>query len=221
MQLRYLGHSAWQIQAPTATILIDPFLTGNPLAPVKADDLHADYILVSHAHSDHLGDTVAIAKRTGATVISTFEVANLCAEQGCKTHGMHVGGKHAFPFGYVRVTLAFHGAGVPGGHACGFVVNVGGKRIYHAGDTALFGDMALIGKLESPLEVALLPIGDNYTMGPDDALLAVDMLQARTVVPMHYGTFPVINVDPRAWATRAAGRGSRIVVVDPGKSLDL
>ncbi|EGO61795.1 metal-dependent hydrolase [Acetonema longum] len=176
MQLRFLGHACFQLTRDHVSLIFDPFLSDNPFQIAQPDDIHCNYVLVSHGHSDHLGDTVTIAKSNGATVISTAEIAHLCSEQGCATHAMHLGGKHAFEFGYVRLTLAFHGAGVPGGHACGFIVKFHGKTFYFAGDTGLFGDMALLGRLES-IDYALLPIGDNYTMGPDDAVEAVGMLK--------------------------------------------
>jgi L-ascorbate metabolism protein UlaG (beta-lactamase superfamily) len=219
--LKFLGHACFLLSDGKTSIIFDPFLTGNPSAAAEAADIDCQYILPSHCHGDHIGDTVAIAKRTGATVVSTAEVANSCGEKGCKAHGMHLGGKHAFDFGYVRLTLAFHGSGVPGGHACGFVVNFGGTTVYHAGDTALFGDMALLGRLEK-IDYALLPIGDNYTMGPADAAEAVALLKPRFVVPMHYNTWPLIAQDPQAFKKNVEARlAVPVLVVKPGETLDL
>ncbi|MDT8900534.1 metal-dependent hydrolase [Anaeroselena agilis] len=219
--LKYLGHACFLLSDGRTSLVFDPFLSGNPCAAAGADDIDCHYILPSHGHADHLGDTVRIAKRAGATVVSTAEMAGLCGGEGCKTHAMHLGGKHAFDFGYVRLTLAFHGAGVPGGHACGFIVNIGGTTVYHAGDTALFGDMALLGKLEK-IDYALLPIGDNFTMGPADAVEAVALLKPRFVVPMHYNTWPLIAQDPlefkRAVETRL---DVPVLVVKPGEALNL
>ena len=161
MKLTFWGHAAFSLDANGHTLLFDPFLTDNPLSPVKAEEVKADYILLSHAHQDHLGDAIPIARRTGATIITTAEVAGMCQREGATSHAMHVGGKRSFDFGSVRLTPAFHGSGINGGLACGFIVESEGKRVYHAGDTGLFGDMKLMAELE-PLSVALLPIGGNY-----------------------------------------------------------
>lgn len=219
--MKFLGHACFLLSDGRTSLLFDPFLTDNPFRVAAPADIDCQYILPSHGHFDHLGDAVAIAKRTGATVVSTAEVAGACGEQGCKTHAMHLGGKRAFDFGYVRVTLAFHGSGLPGGHACGFVVNFGGTTVYHAGDTGLFGDMALLGRLEK-IDYALLPIGDNFTMGPDDAVEAVALLKPRFVVPMHYDTWPLITQDPEAFKQKVADRlGVPVLIVKPGETLTL
>ena len=194
-KLKYLGHACFLLHDGKNALIIDPFLTGNPVAATTADQINCQYILVSHGHEDHLGDAVSIAKRTGATIISTAEIARACGEKGAEVHAMHLGGKHSFDFGYVRITPAFHGAGIPGGHACGFIINFYGKIVYHAGDTAIFGDMALLGRLEA-IDVALLPIGDNFTMGPSDAAEAANLLQPKRVIPMHYNTWPLIAQSP-------------------------
>lgn len=222
MKITFLGHACFLLESDDAKVVIDPFLSGNPLAPVKPEKLEVDYVLVSHAHADHLGDAVSLARRNRATIISTFEVANRCGQEGAATHAMHVGGKRPFPFGYVRLTPAFHGAGVEGGHACGFVVHIDGHTIYHAGDTGLFGDMKLYGGIVEQVEVALLPIGDNFTMGPEDALLAVEWLAPRLVVPMHYNTWPLIEADPREFKRKVEERtASRVVILAPGEELKL
>lgn len=221
IRIRWLGHAAVELSCGGTALLFDPYITGNPLAPVKPSELKPNYILVSHAHFDHLGDTEAIAKQSDALVISTAEVARLCEGKGLKAHGMHIGGKRAFDFGYVRVTPAFHGAGVEGGHACGFVVQFHGKRAYFAGDTGLFSDMKLIGELE-PLDVAFLPIGDNFTMGADDAALAAEYLGARIVIPMHYNTWPLIQADPVQFQKKVEAKtSSRVAVLRPGEIFDL
>ncbi len=224
MQIRYLGHSAFEITDGKWNLLIDPFITGNPACPVKAEELHPQYILVTHLHDDHVGDTVAIAKRTGATVITSFEGGQALAAQGVKVADMALGGKRRFDFGLVRVTLAFHGFGPTGGHACGFVIHIGGKRIYHAGDTALFSDMKLLnGVIEEPgIDVAMLPIGDNYTMGPEDAAVAVEWIRPKVVIPMHWGTFPVLVQDASDFAARVRETGaSQPVVLRPGETYTL
>lgn len=219
--LKFYGHSCFQLTSGKTSLLFDPFLTDNPFKTASPDDIHCDYILVSHGHFDHLGDAIKIAKRTGATVISTAEIAKLCSDQGVKSHAMHLGGKHSFDFGYVRITLAFHGSGVPGGHACGFVVNIGGDTVYFAGDTGLFGDMALLGRLEK-IDCALLPIGDNFTMGPQDAAEAAAMLKPRFVVPMHYNTWPLIAQSPEDFKRDVEERfGIPVRIVNPGETINI
>jgi L-ascorbate metabolism protein UlaG (beta-lactamase superfamily) len=219
--LKFYGHACFQLENDRHSLLFDPFLKENPFQVQQPEAINCNYILVSHAHYDHLGDTVAIAKRTGATVISTAEIANFCSEQGCSSHAMHIGGKHAFDFGYVRVALAFHGSGIAGGHACGFVINIGGKTVYFAGDTGLFGDMALLGQLEK-IDYALLPIGDNFTMGPDDAVEAVAMLKPRFVIPMHYDTWPLIAQSADKFKENVEKRlNIPVVILKPGENLDL
>ncbi|WP_425057767.1 hypothetical protein SCACP_23050 [Sporomusa carbonis] len=218
--LKFYGHACFQLTYGKTSLLFDPFFTGNPINNAKAEEIECNYILVSHGHSDHLGDTVAIAKRTGATVITTAELASLVGEQGCANISMHLGGKRAFDFGYVRITPAFHGSGVPGGHAAGFVVNFFGTTVYFAGDTALFGDMALIGRLEQ-IDYALLPIGDNYTMGPDDAVEAVKMLNPRIVIPMHYNTWPLIAQSPEAFKQKVEAINIPVHIISPGQYIEL
>ncbi len=219
----WYSHACFLIDSGKAKILIDPFLTGNPLAPVKAETIAADYILVSHGHGDHVGDTVAIAKRTGATVVSNFEIQNWMAAQGVQNmHPQHIGGGHNFPWGRVKLTLALHGSALPdgsyGGNPCGFLLYIDGKKIYHACDTGLFGDMKLIG--EEGIDLAILPIGDNFTMGPDDALRAVKLIEPKRVVPIHYDTFDVIRQDPNSWAARVEKETSaKVVVMKPGNTI--
>lgn len=218
--LRFLGHSCFQLYNDNDSLIFDPFLKDNPFQIAQFSDISCNYILVSHGHFDHLGDAIAIAKNTGATIVSTAEIANLVKGEGCNAHTMHLGGKKAFDFGYVRVTLAFHGSGVPGGHACGFVVNFHGTTVYFAGDTGLFSDMALLGRLES-IDYALLPIGDNFTMGPGDAIEAADMLKAKTVIPMHYDTWPLIAQSPEAYKEAVEARviGTKVQILAPGQEL--
>lgn len=219
--LSFLGHACFQLSNETTSIVFDPFLTDNPFQVVKPEAVKCNYVLVSHGHADHLGDAISIAKQNDATVIATAEIAGECGRQGCKNHAMHLGGKHAFDFGYVRITLAFHGAGIPGGHACGFIVNFFGTTVYFAGDTALFGDMALLGKLES-IDWALLPIGDNYTMGPDDAVEAVSLLNPKQVIPMHYNTWPVIAQDPEVFKQNVENRlHIPVTIMQPGETITI
>ncbi len=218
-EITFLGHAGFLLKDEGREALVfDPFISDNPKATVKLEEIKADYILLSHGHFDHLGDAYEIAKNNDAMIISTAEIAGQAHEKGLTTHSQHLGGRHKFPFGSVKLTLAFHGAGVPGGHACGFVVDYYGKKIYFAGDTALFGDMKLIGELD-PLDLALLPIGDNFTMGIDDAVVAATFLKAKTVIPYHYNTWPLIEVDPGEFKQKVEEKtGSRCEIVSPGES---
>jgi L-ascorbate metabolism protein UlaG (beta-lactamase superfamily) len=224
-RMRWLGHACLLFDSDGAKVLIDPFLTGNPKAAAKAGDVPADFILVSHGHGDHVGDTVGIAKRTGATVVCNYEISEWLQKQGVKAHGMQHGGGHRFPFGRVKLTLAFHGSMLPdgsnGGNPCGFHITFNdGKRVYDAADTGLFGDMKLIG--EEGVDLAVLPIGDNYTMGPDDALRAVKLLQPKRVTPIHYNTFDLIAQDAAAWAERVRRETqAQPAVLQPGEWLDV
>lgn len=220
MELRFLGHSCVELTDGTTTVLIDPFITGNPVCPVKADELAPDYILITHFHGDHVGDAEAIARRTGATIITTYEGAEMLAEKGLTTVGMALGGKRRFDWGLVRVTMAFHGSGIAGGHAAGFVIHLGDKRIYHAGDTALYSDMKLLNGVieQAGIDVALLPIGDNYTMGPEDAAIAAQWIGPKAVIPIHYGTFPMLVQEPTDFVERVKRVGeARPVVLRPGE----
>ncbi len=223
--ITFLGHGAFQIQTAGKTILIDPFLTGNPLASVSTDSVQPDYIVVSHGHGDHVGDTVAIAKRTNCLVITNYEIATWLKEQGVeRTHDMNTGGSYKFDFGIIKLTMAHHGSMLPdgsyGGCAAGVLLKTTDGNIYHACDTALFSDMKLIG--DESLKVAILPIGDNYTMGPDDAILAVGFLRPEYVIPGHYNTFPLIKQDVEAWSSQVKnGTSAKPVVLSPGQSFTL
>jgi L-ascorbate metabolism protein UlaG (beta-lactamase superfamily) len=225
-RLCWLGHSCLLLESDGKRILIDPFLTDNPAAATSADKVSADFILVSHGHGDHVGDTVAIAQRTGAAVIANYEMSGWFQKQGVKTtHGQQHGGGHHYPFGHVKLTLAFHGSALPdgsyGGNPCGFLITFkDGTRIYDAADTGLFGDMRLIG--EEGVDLALLPLGDNFTMGPDDALRAVKLIQPRQVVPIHYNTWELIAQDAGAWAERVRKETqTEPVILKPGDWLDV
>ena len=225
LKATWYGHAALGLETGGYKLLVDPYFTGNPTASQTARQVQADFILVSHGHGDHVGDALDIARRTGATIISVNEIAVWFSKQGAKTHGQHLGGGHTHPFGYLKLTLALHGSGLPdgayGGNPSGFLLTTTeGLKVYLACDTGLFGDMRLIG--EEGLDLAFLPIGDNFTMGPDDALRAVKLLQPKHVVPVHYNTWDVIAQDPNAWAKRvAAETNTQVHVLKPGESITL
>lgn len=206
VHVTYHGHATFSIDSDGTKILIDPFFTDNPLAKISADEVEADFILVSHGHGDHVGDTVSIAKRTGAQVISNFEIVGWLGQQGLENlHPLHIGGSNQFPFGRCKMTIAHHGSSMPdgsyGGNPGGFLLKLNnGKTIYFAGDTALTYDMKWLA--DDDVDVAILPIGDNFTMGPDDALKAVKLIQPKTVIPCHFGTWPYIDVNAEDFQAR-------------------
>jgi L-ascorbate metabolism protein UlaG (beta-lactamase superfamily) len=222
----WYGHATLGLETDGYKLIIDPFFNGNPAASTSPEAVEADFILISHGHSDHVGDGIDIAKRTGAMVISNDEIANWFAAHGVqKVHGQHLGGGYKHPFGYLKLTFAIHGSALPdgsnGGNPCGFLLTTNdGKKIYLAQDTGLFGDMKLIG--EEGLDLAVIPIGDNYTMGPDDALRAVRMLEPKVVIPIHFNTFPLLEQDANVWAERVRKETkTKPVVLKPGESYSL
>ena len=224
IKITWYSHACFLIETNQTRLLTDPFLTDNPLASGKADEIQADYILVSHGHGDHLGDTVSIANRTHATVISNFEIQSWVANQGVEnTHPQHIGGGFDWPWGRVKLTIAQHGSALPdgsyGGNPSGFLFYIEGQKIYHACDTGLFYDMKLIG--EEGIDLAILPIGDNFTMGPQDARVAVDWVRPRMAVPCHYNTWPPIEQDAGAWAqlVESTVPGVSVPLLIPGESL--
>lgn len=222
IKITWLGHSAFALELDGHLVLVDPFLTGNPLAAAHADDLNPEMIFLSHAHGDHLGDTVSIARRTGAVVVSNADICGWLNKQGVdNVHPGNSGGGWDHGFVHCKFTVAHHSSSFPdgsyGGNANGFVFSVAGKRLYYAGDTALFSDMSLIGDMG--IDLAFLPIGDNFTMGPDDSLLAIKYIRPRYVIPMHYKTWPIIDQDASQWAHRVNSDSSaQPIVLDPGAS---
>jgi L-ascorbate metabolism protein UlaG (beta-lactamase superfamily) len=224
-KLTFHGHSCFTVEAKDGTtLLIDPFLTGNPIADIGPDSVErADYVLFTHGHGDHIGDGFEIAQRTDATVISTFEIVSFAQQvKGIKkSHPLHIGGGYDFPFGRVKMTPALHGGAVEGDDTGqfttvpgGFLITLDDVNIYHAGDTALITDMQL---LKGQVDVACLPIGDNFTMGPDDAVRAVAMIEPATVIPMHYNTFDIVAQDPHDFAEKVGDR-AKVVILEPGQS---
>lgn len=227
LKATFLGHSAVQLETNDTTLLIDPFLTDNPQAVIGPDDVSADFIIVTHGHGDHVGDTIAIARRTGATCIACYELAMHLQSEGCTVHPLGTGGGAGFPFGRAKLTIAHHsaGAGELGdgyvGIASGVVLETAGFTIHHAGDTALTYDMKLLAE-SFAIDLAFLPIGDNFTMGVDDAVRAVEFIGPAQVVPIHYNTWPVIEADPQQFADRINAAGtSRATVLAPMESIVL
>ncbi len=228
MKLTFLGHSAWLIEG-SKKVVIDPFITGNPQASVKVEDLYdVDYIVVTHGHGDHLGDTYEIARRSGATVVTNYEISLYLASKGIeKVHSMHIGGRYTFEDGVsFKLTPALHGSSIVdgkniiyGGNPAGVIVFMDGKAVYHAGDTGLTMDMKLLA--DELIDVALLPIGGNYTMDVKDAAKAASFIKPKLAVPMHYKTFPVIDADPEEFVKEAHRLGITAQVVAPGQSLEI
>ncbi|MFH1300380.1 MAG: metal-dependent hydrolase [Planctomycetota bacterium] len=224
-KITWLGHSAFQIETAGKTILLDPFLTGNPSAAISANAVSADVIIISHGHGDHVGDTVEIAKRTNALVIANFEIIEWLGKQGVENvHPQHIGGAHQYDFGTVKLTIAHHGSMLPdgsyGGNPCGILLKLEDGTIYFAADTGLFYDMSLIG--EEGVDVAILPIGDNFTMGPEDSVRATKLISPKRVIPTHYNTWPLIAQDAAAWAESIRQQTTaEPVVLKPGESCQL
>ena len=222
----WYGHGTFGLETGGYAVLVDPFLTGNPAASISADLVPADFIVVSHGHGDHIGDAIEVAKRSGALTISNFEIVNWLNAQGLeKTHPQHIGGGFKHPFGYLKLTHALHGSGLPdgsyGGNPAGLLLTIhSGKKIYLACDTGLFASMTLIG--EEGIDLAVLPIGDNFTMGPEDALRAVKLIKPKHVIPVHYNTWPLIEQDPHAWAKQVEDEtDAKAHVLDPGESFSV
>lgn len=225
MKLKYFAHSAFQITTDKGIkILIDPYLDENKNSPVKSQDLTADFIILSHAHGDHLGDAMKIAKKNDLIFICVNELANYLKSKGFNAHGMNIGGSFPFDFGRVKLTIAHHGSvtpdGVYGGNPAGILLNIDNKIIYHTGDTGLFYDMKLIGEMNS-IDYMLLPIGDNFTMGITDAVKAVELVNPKVAIPMHYDTFPVIPADPNQFKELLEKAGKKCKVLKFGEEIQI
>ncbi|MDD2452585.1 MAG: metal-dependent hydrolase [Synergistaceae bacterium] len=226
MKLRYLGHSAFELRGGGAVILADPFLSGNTENGLSAESFdEVDFIFVTHGHSDHIGDTEKIALRTGAIVVANFELCHYFGKKGLTCHPMHIGGSFDFPFGRVKMTPALHGSDImegdtiiPGGNPCGFLFDIGGVKVYHAGDTGLTMDMQLLA--EEGVKAALLPIGGNFVMDVKDAARAVNFIRPEIAVPIHYDTFPVIKADPGEFA-RLVGSAAEVRIMKTGDEMEL
>jgi L-ascorbate metabolism protein UlaG (beta-lactamase superfamily) len=225
IKFTYVGHATYILDIDGTKVLVDPFFTSNPSTSIESESVEADFILISHGHFDHVEDLIPIAKRTGATVISNFEIVNWVQKQGVENaHPQHIGGGFNHSFGHLKLTIAHHGSGLPdgsyGGNPAGLLITAAGKKIYLACDTALFTDMQLYGA--EGIDLFVVPIGDNFTMGPDDALKAVKLVNPRQVVPCHYNTWPPIEQDGEAFAAMVeAETSARAHALKPGDSLNL
>jgi L-ascorbate metabolism protein UlaG (beta-lactamase superfamily) len=221
MEVRFLGHACFELSDGDSRVLIDPFLTGNPKAAIAAEDLDPTAILLTHGHSDHFGDTVEIAKRTGCPVVAIVEIARELAQDGIETHEPNMGGSVKFDWGWVKLVPAWHSSMTPRGtasNAAGLVVSLGGTVVYHLGDTCVFSDMQLVGK-RTPIDVALVPIGGYYTMDATEAVDAVQLIAATTVIPCHYNTFPAIETDVEAFKSDVeSATSSNVAILEPGET---
>lgn len=226
IEVTFMGHACFLLEAKGKKILIDPFLSGNPLAGTDPESLKPDLILLTHGHGDHLGDAIEIAKSSGAEMLGVYELMNYCQSRGVENvHQAHMGGKISYDFGWVKLVPAFHSSSTPDGtytgNPVGFVVNFFGHHFYHAGDTGIFGDMELIGRIFG-VDTAMLPIGSTFTMDIDEAVEAVKMLKCSNVIPMHYNTFPPVEADPEVFKKKVEeATDTRVIILKPGQTTSL
>ena len=226
VKVTFIGHSCFALENNGNEILIDPYITGNPSAKCTKELEKPQYILITHGHGDHLGDAIALAKKNDAMIISNFEISTYSQNEGVKkTHPLHIGGGHDFPFGSVKLTIAHHGSTLGdklqyGGNPAGLIIHIDGKTIYHSGDTGLFLDMKLIGELDS-IDLAMVPIGGNFTMDIHDAVKAIEFLKPKRAIPMHYNTFDLIACDPKKFVEGIKGFGTEGIILKPGESYQL
>jgi L-ascorbate metabolism protein UlaG (beta-lactamase superfamily) len=223
MKIKYHGHAFVEVDTGKHKILLDPFISGNPNCDVTLENIKCDYIIPTHGHGDNFGDTIELAKRNNATVIAIFELANYCSSKGVNAHPMNIGGAYSFPFGRVKLTIAYHSSSLPdgtyAGDAYGVILTIDGKTFYQAGDTGLFYDMNLIGEMHK-IDVACLPIGDDFTMGVDDAVKAVEFINPANVIPIHYDTFDIIKSDANDFKRKVESIGKKCAIMKPGEVLE-
>ena len=224
MKITYHGHSFVQIETDKFSIVIDPFISGNPIVKIPVNKVKCDYIILTHGHGDHISDAVEIAKKNDATVIAMFEIANFAAKNNLRNHPLSIGGGFNFPFGRVKLTIAHHSSSFPdgsyAGEPAGILLYIDGKTIYHAGDTGLFYDMKLIGEM-SNIDYAFLPIGDNFTMGIDDAVKAAEFINAKITVPIHYNTFDLVRANPEDFKKKVDSIGKKCEIIKFGESINI
>lgn len=224
LNITFLGHSCFLFDDGKDQVIIDPFLSGNPKAKTHFADIEAKYVILTHAHGDHFGDACEIVNQNSGLVITVNELANYLSSIGTNAYPMGIGGSHNFPFGSVKLTIAHHGSSFKNGeymgNPCGVILKMGGKTIYHAGDTGIFLDMKLIGEISKP-DACMLPIGDNFTMGPDDAVMAAEFIGAKYVIPMHYNTYPLLNVDVEDFKKKIRANGKIPVVPEINETFSL
>jgi L-ascorbate metabolism protein UlaG (beta-lactamase superfamily) len=224
MKIIYHGHSFVQLENNNHSILIDPFISGNPTAKVKPEEIKCDYIILTHGHGDHISDAISLATNNNAEIISSFEIANYAEARKVKSFGLGIGGGFNFPFGRVKLTIAHHSSSFPdgtyAGNPAGVLITIDGKTIYHSGDTGLFYDMKLIGEINK-IDVAFLPIGDYFTMGTDDAVKATEFINAGVTVPIHYNTFGIINANPEDFKRKVESIGKKCTILKIGESIEI
>ncbi|MCX7612248.1 MAG: metal-dependent hydrolase [Ignavibacterium sp.] len=224
MKIRYLGHSAFQIKTNGYEILIDPFLDDNPVSPIKSKDVDPDFVILTHAHGDHLGDSIKIGNKSNPLFICVNELAEWLKSKGLKAHNMHIGGSRNFEFGKVKFTIAHHGSITPDGNyagePAGVILNIENKTFYHTGDTGLFYDMKLIGEINS-IDYMFVPIGDNFTMGIDDAVKAVEFVKPKIAIPIHYNTFEIIKADPELFKQKIEANGFNCRIMKFGEEIEV